>query len=202
MNTYQNEQLDALLMVRRELNAMADREVEGIRAQIADYLMFRTDVADFSATHLAGICTEKCFGSRLSACCAKDGIITFFADVVINALVSDNPTLDRLENAIRRPVYDFKCIFLSESGCLWRVKPIVCEMFLCDEAESRAFSDKPEVRGQWHAFGDMKKRYTWPDRPVLFEHMERIFMSRGGASPLMYIHNSPGLSRIRQRRKP
>ena len=30
-----------------------------------------------------------------------------------------------------------RCIYLGEYGCMWVVKPIVCEMFLCNQAKKR-----------------------------------------------------------------
>ncbi len=201
MNAYQKEQLEALQMIRQHLDKLTDSEIKSLKAEIADYLEFRSRIAVFLETHFSDICTEKCYYSKLSACCSRDGIISFFADVVINALSTEHEDLDHLEQAIQHPANDFKCIFLSESGCLWKVKPIVCEMFLCDEAESRVFEDDPETLKQWEAFKAIKKSYTWPDKPVLFEKLESFFMSKGCNSSLMYIHNSPGLMQIRKNRE-
>ncbi|MGM0452368.1 MAG: hypothetical protein ACQERN_04285 [Thermodesulfobacteriota bacterium] len=200
MNHYQLEQRDALHMIRQQLDKMPAAEKEGLRRQIADYLRFRFSVAEFMAVHLSQICDEKCYRSRLSACCSKDGIVTFFADWVVNVLDSDDGDLDAIGDAICRPQSDFKCIFLTDTGCLWRVKPIVCEMFLCHEAKNRAFDDNPAAARQWEQFLGEKKRFTWPDQPVLFEHLESHFIARGLQSPLMYIHYSPGLKRIKQQR--
>ncbi len=200
MNAYQKEQLDALRMIRQILKGLSGSEFSFLKMEIADYITFRADVAVFMEKHFQEICTEKCYYSKLSACCSKDGIIAFFADVVINALSAANDDLDRLEFAIQNPANAFKCIFLSETGCLWKVKPIVCEMFLCDEAENRAFKDGPETRKQWEAYKELKKDYTWPDKPVLFEKLESLFIEKGCSSTLMYIHNSPGLMRIKKNR--
>lgn len=200
MNSYQKEQLETLLMIRKQLERFSASEIEYLRAEIAEYLSFRSGITDFLEHHFKDICTEKCYESQLSACCSKDGIIAFFADAVINALVSNNHELDCLENAIRRPDYDHKCIFLSKNGCLWRIKPIVCEMFLCDEAERTSFGVNQGALKQWNEFKEIKKDFTWPDKPVLFEHLEKVFMENGCKSPLMYIHYSPGLLRIKTRR--
>lgn len=200
MNSYQKEQLETLLMIRKQLERFSASEIEYLRAEIAEYLSFRSGIADFLEHHFKDICTEKCYESQLSACCSKDGIIAFFADAVINALVSNNHELDCLENAIRRPDYDHKCIFLSKNGCLWRIKPIVCEMFLCDEAERTSFGVNQGALKQWNEFKEIKKDFTWPDKPVLFEHLEKVFMENSCKSPLMYIHYSPGLLRIKTRR--
>jgi hypothetical protein len=201
MNAYQKEQLEALQMIRQHLDKLSTSEIEALKSEIVDYLEFRSRVASFLDTHFNDICTEKCYYSQLSACCSKDGIIAFFADVVINGLSAATDDLDRLEDAIQHPANDFKCIFLSETGCLWQVKPIVCEMFLCDEAEKKVFENDPEARDQWEEYKEIKKAYTWPDQPVLFEILESFFIDKGCSSTLMYIHNSPGLMRIKKTRK-
>ncbi len=197
MNAYQKEQLETLLMIRKQFERFSASESEYLQAEIAEYLSFRSRIAGFLEHHFKDICTEKCYKNKLSACCSKDGIIAFFADAVINALVSNTHELDYLENAIRRPDYEHKCIFLSENGCLWRIKPIVCEMFLCDEAERTSFSVNHNALKQWNEFKEIKKNYTWPDKPVLFEYLEMVFLEKGCKSPLMYIHYSPGLLRIK-----
>ena len=200
MNEYQKEQLETLLMIRKQFEGLSASEIEDLQAEIAEYLSFRSRIAGFLEHHFRDICTEKCYQSQLSACCSKDGIIAFFADAVVNALVSNTHELDTLENAIRRPVYRHKCIFLSEKGCLWRIKPIVCEMFLCDEAERMSFGENQNALKQWNEFKEIKKNYTWPDKPVLFESLEMVFMEKNCKSPLMYIHHSPGLLRIKTMR--
>jgi hypothetical protein len=198
MNAYQIEQLKALTMIRRQIESMSADAKETLFIQIKDYLLFRERVANFLEAHFAGICTQKCYQSRLSACCSKDGIITFFADMVVNTLVSNMVERDLMDHAVRHPKFDYKCIYLSESGCVWKIKPIVCEFFLCDSAEKNTFENNPEVLSQWKELESTKKIYTWPDRPVLFESLERVFMEMGCESPLMYLHKSPGLVKIRR----
>jgi hypothetical protein len=200
MNQYQTEQLESLIMVRQHIEALGADGREKLFAEIADYLLFREDVAEFLEAHFTDICTQKCYQSRLSACCSKDGIITFFADMVVNTLVSNPIERDLMEHTARHPANDYKCIYLSETGCVWKIKPIVCVFFLCDEAEKKVFDQNPEAHSQWKAFEAAKKIYTWPDRPVLFESLERFFMDKGCDSPLMYLHKSPGLVRIRRLR--
>jgi hypothetical protein len=200
MNDYQAEQLEALRMVRQHLYALPEAEIAALKADIADYLVFRSQITDFLDIYFKDTCTEKCFASSLSACCSKDGIIAFFADVVVNALVSEDGDLDRIEWAIQSPARADKCIFLAQGGCVWRIRPVVCTFFLCDEAESRAFGDNPEAAAQWASLKEIKKHFTWPNKPVLFECLEDFFISRGCRSPLMYIHFSPGLARIRHNR--
>jgi hypothetical protein len=92
----------------------------------------------------------------------------------------------------------FKCVFLGNEGCLWRIKPIVCEMFLCDAAENAVFKENPVARKRWDALVRQKKDYTWPDRPVLFDTLEQICIDAGYISPLMFLHNSPGLLSVKR----
>jgi len=200
MNTYQQEQLDALLMVRRHIHGLLDMEVSRLRALMADYLAFRARVAAFLEELFQAVCTETCYRDQRSACCTRDGIIAFFGDVVVNVTVSDPVELDKLESAIRHPEKSTKCIFLSGNGCRWRIKPIVCEMFLCDSAKNRVFEENPTAREQWREYEAERKTFTWPDKPVLFEFLEAGFIASGYRSPLMYMHESPGLRRMRERR--
>lgn len=200
MNAYQKEQIDALNMVWRYFDSQGASRLAELRAAITGYLAFRQRVAAFLETHFKTICTKKCYQSRQSACCSKDGIITFFADVAINALISSQPEMKLLSDAIAHPYQADKCIFLSKNGCTWRLKPVVCEFFLCDMAEQQVFPVKPEAQSQWEALNAEKKTYTWPDQPVLFEMIEKEFIMHGYRSPLMYLHNSPGLIRIRRAR--
>lgn len=199
MNEYQVEQLEALRTVRRHPDAAAGQP--SIKTEIERYLAFRDRTAGFHQAHFEPFCAEKCYFSNASACCSKDGIIVFFADVVINALASSAAELDLLEQAIANPVSPGKCIFLTRSGCLWRIKPIVCEMFVCRAAKTTAFENDPRAAEQWKEFEKERKSFTWPDRPVLFEHLERLFIDIGAESTLMHIHNSPGLLRIKKKRQ-
>lgn len=204
MNTYQQEQLQALLAVRRMGDAPFEKTVDGgfdLVSDIAGYMAFRADAESYFKKWFEKTCSQNCYGSRLSACCSKDGIITFWADVVINVGHSGETALDRLEAAIMHPENDHKCIYLSKSGCLWRIKPIVCDMFLCDAAEKKVFSEHPEAQRQMRHLEARKKAYTWPDRRVLFEVLEEIYVDAGCDSPLMYMHKSPGLRRLIQARK-
>ena len=198
MNPYQKEQAEALTLVRRHLDSPGAARLAELKTAISDYLAFRQRVAAFLETHFQTICTKKCYQSRQSACCSKDGIITFFADVAVNALISSHAEMKMLSDAIAHPYQADKCIFLSKNGCTWRLKPVVCEFFLCDMAEQQVFPVNPEARAQWEALNAEKKSYTWPDQPVLYEMIEKEFIMHGYRSPLMYIHNSPGLIRIRR----
>jgi hypothetical protein len=119
--------------------------------------------------------------------------------VVINALQSDDAGLDRMEARLLEKNAGAKCIYLSPHGCLWHVKPIVCQMFLCDNARKHAFENRPELEGIWEDLEKRKKEFTWPDKPVLFDGIETVFLDAGRESSLMYCHSSPGLVRVKKR---
>ena len=201
MSSYNQEQSDALDMVQRYVAGLGEAEKADLVGSLDDYLRFRQSVDDFLQTHFGSVCSKACYQSRLSACCSREGIVTFFADVVINVLVSTPQEIDRLSETLRQDDNALKCVYLGRNGCLWRLKPIVCAMFLCDRAENEVFRDRPALRRQWEAYREHKKRFTWPDRPVLFDDLESIFIADGCTSPLMYLHNSPGLIRVKQEAK-
>jgi hypothetical protein len=198
MNSYHTEQLETLRVVRDYLHKIAPAEKQVLHEKIGEYLEFRRDVGDFLNQNFTSTCNRKCFESRLSACCSREGIITFFADVVVNALLAGEDGLQRLEEVLAVPNTGFKCVYLGPGGCLWKVKPIVCEMFLCDSAKEKVFKGRPSLESRWEEYLKKEKRFKWPDRPVLFDEIEQIFMDAGYRSPLMYLHNSPGLLRVKE----
>ncbi len=198
MTPYQTEQLQTLRMVRRYLAQISEAERETLKEGLTDYLTFRNAVDTFQEQYYRDICNRKCYQNKLSACCSRDGIIIFFAEVIINALMADSAALERLQDALTHPHEGFKCVFLGHEGCLWRIKPIVCEMFLCDAAENAVLKEDPVARKRWDALIRQKKDYTWPDRPVLFDTLEQICIEAGYTSPLMFCHNSPGLLRVKR----
>ena len=185
-------------MVRCYLAQISEAERKTLKKCLADYLTFRDAVDAFQVNYFRDICNRKCFQSKLSACCSRDGIIIFFADVIINALMAGPAALERLQDVLTHPHEGFKCVFLEHEGCLWRIKPIVCEMFLCDAAENAVLKENPVARKRWDALVRQKKAYTWPDRPVLFDTLEQICIDAGYTSPLMFLHNSPGLLRVKR----
>ncbi len=198
MNSYQQEQAESLAMVQRCLATLSASERQALEVKITDYLLFRDEVDTFLSKHFSNLCTKKCYENKLSACCSREGIITFFGDMVVNTLVSCNEEINALLEALQKLNTGLKCIYLGDHGCLWRVKPIVCEMFLCEQAEKEVFRKKAWAEDAWEELKQRKKLYTWPDRPVLFDDLELYFMDAGYSSPLMYLHNSPGLLRVKQ----
>jgi hypothetical protein len=199
MNDYQKEQAESLAIVRKHLSSLNSKEKETLIEVASEYFSFREEVDSFLLQYFGKICNLKCYQSRLSACCGREGIITFFADMVINALVCSVRDLDRLDAAVSmNNKNETKCVYLGDEGCLWKVKPIVCEMFLCDAAMKEIFEEYPEAALTWKHLKQREKHFKWPDKPVLFDHLEEVFLAAGYYSPLMYLHNSPGLLRIKK----
>jgi len=191
--------LQAIRIVRGYLGGLSRAEAGQLKKRIKPYILFRGEVAAFQELHFSDICTEKCFAGKTSACCGREGIATFFADVVINLLLSSDDEVDALEQTLSNDRGGFKCVYLSETGCLWRLKPVVCEMFLCDFAKESVLGKNDVLRSQWEKLRRREKRYTWPDRPVLFDMLEEVFFRAGYDSPIMYFHHSPGLLRLKSR---
>lgn len=198
MNEYQKEQRDAIVQIRSALRHMAGHDHNALQRMIEPYLAFRKQVNAFSDIHFSTFCTSSCFTNQLSACCSKDGIITFWADAVVNACCSNEHQMDTLLQAVYHPFSARKCIFLGPQGCHWQVRPLGCAMFLCDSVQENVLAAETGMKNQWDQFTNQAKSYRWPDRPVLFDQLERIFIEIGCQSPIMYLHNSPGLLRLKK----
>ena len=197
ISEYNQQQKDAILMVHRHLSVLPISELHWLKQRIQSYLQFREDVASFQQQHFADICSEKCFTSQTSACCGREGIATFFADVVANELLSTDKDIDKLLDGLELDTGGFNCVYLNDTGCLWRLKPIVCEMFLCDHAKNSVLGAEESLQSQWEKLRRQERLYTWPSRPVLFDELEDFFIQAGFDSPLMYLHKSPGLLRLK-----
>ena len=136
MNEYNREQSEAIIMVWKHLKRLSPAERGSLRRRIRNYLVFRKDVDTFLSRHFSGVCTVMCDQSHDSACCTREGNTTFFADVVINVWMSPDEAVDGLLQVLALQNLSSKCIYLGKRGCLWRVKPMVCEMFLCKRAKT------------------------------------------------------------------
>ena len=196
-SAYNEQQSQAILMVRRHLEGFPRSRLRWLRGRLGSYLQFRAEVARFQEEHFAEICSQKCFTSQTSACCGREGIITFFADVVVNVSLSTAAEIDALLQALSDNQLGSNCVYLTERGCLWHLKPIVCEMFLCGHAKNSLFQGNSGLASQWERLRRRGRRYTWPSRPVLFDELESVFIEAGFDSPLMYFHKSPGLLRVK-----
>ena len=199
MNRYNREQFDTLAAVREHLASLDGDTICRLHEDIRPYLLFREDVDQFLSQNFSEICSRRCYRTARSACCSREGIITFFGDVVVNALVGGRQRLEELLEALQRDSGGPKCVYLGPGGCRWRVRPIVCAMFLCDAAQRQVFERRPGLAAEWHALEKRRRRFTWPDRPVLFDRLEAFFLAAGLCSPLMYLHNSPGMLMLKRK---
>jgi hypothetical protein len=196
VSKYNRDQLDALEIVKTFIKSISSLEQKAIKNKIKPYLEFRSKVSSFHDENLSNICTAKCFLSGESACCNREGIATFFSDFVINIFYSDPDDLNYMEKRLLEKG-NYKCVYLAENGCLWKYKPIICEMFLCEYAKMNLSLKGESVLKKWNQLKKEEKDFTWPDKPVLFDELEDIFIKKGFDSPLMYFHKSPGLLRVK-----
>jgi len=199
MNDYQREQLEALNQVCAKIRFINAIRSDNLSNDIRSYLLFRQQLEAFLSQHFGRYCTQACFENQTSACCSKDGIITFWADVVINVYHSSENQIEALCAVIQKPIYPNKCIYLGANGCQWKIRPLGCALFVCDRVQIEILEQNPELRKQWEQYTTTGRVFRWPDRPVLFDHLEQVFMAAGCRSPLMYLNTSPGLLRIKQK---
>ena len=199
INEYQQEQLDALKMVRHGLFRLGDAGRRELVQAVEPYLRFRQSVDRFLTRYFNAVCTRTCYRDRTSACCSKDGIITFFADSVVNALHATPAQLDRLERVLGRVNPGHRCVYLGRDGCMWTIRPVVCAMFLCDRAMNAVFGADPKAEKTWESMRRQEKTFKWPDRPVLFDHLEKVFLDQGYRSSLMHLNLSPGLLHVKKK---
>ena len=197
-SVYNLEQRQTWEMIARHLHGQQEeslsREIAGM---IKPYLDFRKELDAFQKAKFKDFCTAACFDNSTSACCSKEGIVTFFADALVNTSVSSPEDIKALLDALSSPRADGRCVYLSHAGCLWRIPPVVCAMFVCDMVERQVLAPNPDWSKTWQAFGEKRKSFTWPDRPVLFDDLEKLFIDNGLDSPLMYLNKSPGLLKIK-----
>jgi len=110
---YQKEQQEALELVQKHLAGLSRDALVYLQGQISEYLAFRHDVDCFLDKYFSHLCSDTCYRSRLSACCTREGIITFFADVVINALQSSPSEMQALQEMLAIPHQGNKCLYLG-----------------------------------------------------------------------------------------
>lgn len=198
ISEYNQDQLDGFRNLAAAMDRLHEQETLVLRQAILPYMAFRRKLDLFSDAHFGSCCLKTCFRTRLSACCGFESIFTFFADQVITLLESGARELDTLLMVLARPNTSKHCVYLGESGCIWRVRPISCAMFFCDQAKEAVLVEQSEALSEWKALQLREKEFTWPTRPVLFDDLEVFFRERGLDSPHMYFHRSPGLLRLKR----
>jgi len=193
---YNREQLVTIRALSEFLGGLNLETKKAIRVKISPYLSFRKRSADFHNNHFVKTCTERCFKDHSAHCCGKEGIIVFFSDMFINLIEHPDLDLEGIITQLERGDNE-KCVYLGPQGCLWPVKPVVCEMYICDRAKAEVLKKGEPKELDWNGLLELEKEFTKPDKPVLFDYLEAIFLEAGYQSPLTYFHKSPGLLRLK-----
>jgi hypothetical protein len=194
---YHRDQLTSFTAIRDACRRFSDEALRHLVGRLQPYLEFRGELEGFQHRYLRAYCQRSCFATGLSACCGFESIITFFADQVITYLIGSAEERQALFEVLERPNAAGKCVFLGPTGCIWRVPPVTCALFLCDQSKAAVFGDDPAGAALWQEFREREKRFTHPIQPVLFDELERVFLEQGAESPHMYFHYSPGLLRLK-----
>jgi hypothetical protein len=197
LGEYNRDQLMSFEALRDACSGMLDAHLQLLVERLQPYLAFRRELEDFHARYFRECCRQTCFQTGLSACCGFESIITFFADQAITWLISGEHQRQALFRVLQRPNRSGKCVFLGDNGCIWRVPPVSCALFLCDSAKAAVFGEHPEAAPVWEELRGREKAFTHPSRLVLFDELERVFLELGARSPHMFFHTSPGLLRFK-----
>jgi hypothetical protein len=196
---YNRDQLISHRAIASAISRFSTAAVAELNERVSPYLRFRRDVEDFYRRYFAPACHNACFTTKLSACCGFESIIIFFADQVINYRLSTPLEITNIMKALARPNTSNKCVYLGEEGCIWKLRPITCAMFFCEQAKTVVFQEHPKAKSILSDLQGQEKEFTWPIKPVLFDEIEKQFISLGVESPLLYFHHSPGLLRLKAR---
>jgi hypothetical protein len=197
VSEYNREQWKSFRAIEMACDGLPGSELASLKESLHSYLQFRKSLANYQQRHFSSFCQAKCFETDLSACCGFESIFTFFADQVITFLLSTQEELTALFHKLEQPNETRRCVYLNEKGCVWKMSPISCAMFLCEPAKRVVFSDDSNAEAIWEQLRTQEKDYTLPTKPVLFDDLETHFIRLGIDSPHMYFHKSPGLLRLK-----
>jgi hypothetical protein len=199
VSEYHRDQWHSFRAIEKACRGLLSGELEKLKESLESYLQFRRTLDDFQEQLFGTFCRTTCYESKLSACCGFESIFTFFADQVITFLLSTPEELETLFHKLEQPNLTGRCVYLGEQGCLWRVRPISCAMFLCEQAKQTVFSEDRDAETAWKKLREAEKAHTYPIQPVLFDDLETFFIALGVDSPHMYFHKSSGLLRVKAR---
>jgi len=199
MSEYNRDQWVTFQAVREACESLPPSEIAKIEHSLQPYLAFRRELEDYQGKYLEAVCRQSCFETGLSGCCGFESIITFFADHVITYLLSQPREIEMIFDILQQPNRTGNCVYLAKNGCLWKVRPISCAMFFCGKLKAGSIEKNPEAQSIWTELQRREKEFTWPNQPVLFDDLEKIFIGLGVKSPHMYFHQSPGLLRLKAR---
>lgn len=199
VSEYNRDQGITFKAVNEALQRIGSTGVEKLKESVGPYLAFRRELEEFQAGFMEAFCRKSCFETGISGCCGFESIITFFADHAISFLLSEPREKELILGALEQPNRTKKCVYLARSGCIWKIRPIACAMFLCGKLKSGYIECDHKAKSVWTQFQDREKEFTWPTKPVLFDDLETYFMGLGVRSPHMHFHQSPGLIRLKAR---
>ncbi len=197
VSEYHRDQWHSFKAIEKACVGLSEAELEKLRESLESYLHFREILHSYQEQYFGSFCRATCFDSGLSACCGFESIFTFFADQIITYLLATPEEHNALLRRLEQPNKTERCVYLGERGCLWRVSPISCAMFFCEQAKETVFSVNRPAQAAWEELQIQEKAYTYPTQPVLFDDLERYFIDLGADSPYMYFHKSPGLLRVK-----
>lgn len=198
MSLYHRTQLESIRSAFEACEKLDDLTRTHLRNLASPYMEFRRELDQFNERYFLSYCRKACFETKRSACCGYESIIVFFADEVINYLFGGKDDFPIILEKLRRVKASDHCVYLGEEGCLWTIRPISCAMFFCDDVKKEVFWNVPEAQTRWNELVRKEKSFTWPDRPVLFDTIEEVFIKIGVMTDHMYCHRSPGLLKLKQ----
>ncbi|MGV8074026.1 MAG: hypothetical protein AB2L11_05675 [Syntrophobacteraceae bacterium] len=198
LSDYNRDQLITIKAIQQACEKLSRVEIEELKKLLEGYLRFRNELEEYHVRYLKCICRASCFETGLSSCCSFESIITFFADHVINYLFSTSEEIAAVIEVLVNSQDSGKCVYLGGNGCVLKVRPVTCAMFLCGRAKQEISDSNPGAEACYEELLDQEKEYTWPTKPVLFNDLETYFMRLGVESPHLYFHRSPGLIRLKE----
>jgi hypothetical protein len=197
VSEYNRDQWLTLTAIAQACRLLSISEIEHLKQSVCNYLAFRRDLEAFHHEYLDHFCRQTCFGSGLSLCCGFESIFIFFADQLISFLYSNDNEIAAILRVLEQPNSSGRCVYLGKTGCLWRISPVSCVMFYCNQLKRAIIESDPQLANRWQDLREQEKEFTYPVKPVLFDEIEAYFLARGVESPLMYFHKSPGLLRLK-----
>ncbi len=197
ISEYNRDQWNSFKALEKACRGLPEVALEKLQESLVSYLHFRKRLDSYQQEYFGSFCQTTCFDSELSACCGFESIFTFFADQVITFLRSTPEEHETLLGRLAQPNKTERCVYLGGRGCAWKVSPISCAMFFCEQAKEAVFSENHPAQAAWEKLQLQEKAYTYPTQPVLFDDLESYFIDLGAESPYMYFHKSPGLLRVK-----
>ena len=179
ISEYNRDQWNSFKAIEKTCRGLPEAALAKLKESLASYLHFRKRLDSYQQQYFGSFCRTTCFDSKLSACCGFESIYTFFADQVITFLLATPEEHEALLRRLAQPNKTERCVYLGERGCAWKVSPISCAMFFCEQAKETVFSEHHPAQALWEELQRQEKAYTYPNQPVLFDdHREHLYCSR------------------------